>query len=571
MRQLPLLATVSVLAAACSPAETPIDTNNQASSTTSTTDSAYYQPQVDADGYVDYHFNDNYREHLRVLSTDEFEGRAPGTRGEELTIDYVSNEFERLGIEPLNDGSFLQPVPLARITPTEVSDLTVRHEDAEHTVSYRDAMMVWTPRVVESVSIDNSDMVFVGYGIVAPEYNWNDYEGLDVEGKTVVMFVNDPGYATQDDELFTGNAMTYYGRWTYKFEEAARQGAAGAIIIHETGPAGYGWGVIAGGSPVRFDLARENRNMDRTEIEGWITDNSAEALFANIGLTLEEAHERALSADFTPIDLNSQMSVSVSNEFEYIDTHNIAGYLPGSTYPDEHIIYMAHWDHLGVDPDTGEIYNGAQDNASGTAGVLSIAEEFAKGEQPERSVVFLLVGAEERGLLGSAWYADNPLLPLEQTVAGINMDVLNVYGPMRDFVVVGWENSDMQDYAAPFVEMQNRHLAPETNPEAGIFYRSDHFSLAKQGVPVLYAKGGNDHFEHGSEWGDEQRALYNQDAYHKPDDAYDPEWDLRGSHQDLWIYFRVGQQLANSRDWPRWAQGNEFEALRLESDDQRSE
>ena len=563
MRHISLLAAMSLVAVACSPADAPADRT--------ATEQNPYEPRVDADGYVDYRFNDNYREHLRILSSDEFEGRAPGTRGEELTIEYTTTQFERFGIEPLNDGSFLQSVPLVRIAPTRVTNMALSHDDEETEFKYRDEMMVWTPRVVDEVSLDASDMVFVGYGIVAPEFDWNDYADLDVEGKTVVMFVNDPGFATQDDALFTGNAMTYYGRWTYKFEEAARQGAAGAIIIHENAPAGYGWGVIAGGSPVRFDMARDNRNMDRSEIEGWVTADSAQKLFANAGLTLEEAHELALSGDFAPVDLNTQLSVTVENEFEYIDTHNIAGYIEGSTYPEEHIIYMAHWDHLGVEPISGDIYNGAQDNASGTAGVLSIAEEFARGEQPERSVVFLLVGAEERGLLGSAWYAENPILPIEQAVAGINMDVLNVYGPMRDFVVVGWENSDIQDYAAPFVEMQNRELAPETNPEAGIFYRSDHFSLAKQGVPVLYAKGGNDHFEFGEEWGAEQRAIFNRDAYHKPADEYDPEWDLRGAHQDMWIYFRLGQQLANSRDWPQWAPGNEFEAQRLQSDDQRQQ
>ena len=431
MRHISLLAAMSLVAVACSPADAPADRT--------ATEQNPYEPRVDADGYVDYRFNDNYREHLRTLSSDEFEGRAPGTRGEELTIEYATTQFERFGIEPLNDGSFLQSVPLVRIAPTRVTNMSLSHDDEESEFKYRDEMMVWTPRVVDDVSLDASDMVFVGYGIVAPEFNWNDYADLDVEGKTVVMFVNDPGFATQDDALFTGNAMTYYGRWTYKFEEAARQGAAGAIIIHETGPAGYGWGVIAGGSPVRFDMARENRNMDRSEIEGWVTADSAQKLFANAGLTLEEAHELALSGDFAPIDLNTQLSVTVENEFEYIDTHNIAGYIEGSTYPEEHIIYMAHWDHLGVEPISGDIYNGAQDNASGTAGVLSIAEEFARGEQPERSVVFLLVGAEERGLLGSAWYAENPILPIEQAVAGINMDVLNVYGPMRDFVVVGWK------------------------------------------------------------------------------------------------------------------------------------
>ncbi|MCC5878385.1 MAG: M28 family peptidase [Idiomarina sp.] len=565
MRHLSLLAAASVLTVACSPTDAPApDTDTNTNSTYTS-----QEPRVDADGYVDYRFNDNFREHLRTLSSDEFEGRAPGSAGEALTIDYVTAEFERYGVKPLNDGSFLQPVPLVRIAPTRVTNMGLHHDNNDSEFKYRDEMMAWTPRVVDDVSLEQSEMVFVGYGIVAPEFDWDDYAGLDVEGKTVVMFVNDPGYATQDDALFTGNAMTYYGRWTYKFEEAARQGAAGAIIIHETGPAGYGWGVIAGGSPVRFDMARDDRNMGRSEIEGWITADSAEALFANAGLTLEEAHQRALASDFSPIDLNTGLSVTVENEFEYIDTYNIAGYIEGSSHPEEHVIYMAHWDHMGVEPISGEIFNGAQDNASGTAGVLSIAEEFAKGEQPERSVVFLLVGAEERGLLGSAWYGEHPLLPLEQAVAGINMDVLNVYGPMRDFVVVGWENSNMQDYAAPFVEMQDRVLAPETNPEAGIFYRSDHFSLAKQGVPVLYAKGGNDHFEFGEEWGAEQRAIYNRDAYHKPADEYDPEWDLRGAHQDLWIYFRVGQQLANNRDWPYWASGNEFEALRLQSDEQR--
>lgn len=561
MRNLSMLAAVSVFAVACTPAETPTDR-------TETADRAQ-APMVDADGYVDYRFNENYREHLRTLSADKFEGRAPGTRGEELTIEYVTQAFEEFGVEPIGD-SYLQPVPLVRIAPTRVTNLTLTQDDNSSELKYREQMMLWTPRVVDEANLEDSEMVFVGYGIVAPEYDWDDYEGLDVEGKTVVMFVNDPGYITQDDDIFTGNSMTYYGRWTYKFEEAARQGASGAIIIHETGPAGYGWGVIAGGSPVRFDMAREDRNMGRSLIEGWVTSESAENLFSNVGITLEEAHERALADDFSPINLNVSASVTIENEFEYIDTHNIAGYLPGTTYPDEHIIYMAHWDHLGVEPISGDIYNGAQDNASGTAGVLSIAEEFAKGERPERSIVLLLVGAEERGLLGSAWYADNPLLPLEQAVAGINMDVLNVYGPMRDFVVVGWENSDMQDYAQPFVEMQNRHLAPETNPQAGIFYRSDHFSLAKQGVPVLYAKGGNDHFEFGEAWGQEQRAIFNSEAYHAPGDEYDAEWDLRGAHQDMWIYFRVGEQLANSRDWPRWARGNEFEGQRLNSEEQRS-
>jgi len=309
--------------------------------------------------------------------------------------------------------------------------------------------------------------------------------------------------------------------------------------------------------------------MDLAELEGWVTAESAETLFNHIGLSLEEAHALALREDFTPVELNASLSMTVENEFSDLDTYNMVGYIEGSKYPEEHIIYMAHWDHLGVEPVSGEVFNGAQDNATGTAGLLAMAEKFAAGEPPERTIVFALVGAEERGLLGSAWYVENPLLPLEQTVAGINIDMLYAHGPVRDFVIVGWNNSNMQEYAAPFVEAQGRYLAPESNPEAGIFYRSDHFSMAKKGVPVLYAKGGVDHFLLGSDYGREEAAEFLANRYHKATDEYDPEWDLRGIHQDLWVFYRVGNHLANSREWPKWAEGNEFEALRLESEDAR--
>lgn len=554
MRNMLLCASAIALVTACSPASE--DSDNTAT-------------RVDADGIVDYQFGDSYREHLATLSSDEFEGRAPGTRGEELTIDYVASHFRELGVQSFTNEDYTQPLPLVRIAPTRITDMTVRTESGEFTLENRTDVTGWTNRVVDSVEVADSDLVFVGYGIVAPEYNWNDYEGLDVEGKTVVMFVNDPGYATQDENVFNGNAMTYYGRWTYKFEEAARQGATGAIVIHETGPAGYGWGVVAGGSPARFTMKTENNNMHRTELEGWITAETAETLFSNIGMTLEEAHEQALSEDFAATDLNASISMSIENEFSELNTYNIVGYIEGSKYPEEHIIYMAHWDHLGIEPVSGEVFNGAQDNGTGTAALLSLAEKFAQEEQPERTVVFALVGAEERGLLGSAWYVENPLLPLEQAVAGINIDMLYAHGPVRDFVVVGWNNSDMQEYAAPYVEAQNRYLAPETNPEAGIFYRSDHFSMAKKGVPVLYAKGGVDHFIRGEEYGRQEASDFLANRYHKESDEYDPEWDLRGIQQDIWVFYRLGQHLANSRDWPQWAEGNEFEATRLESEDQR--
>lgn len=336
-------------------------------------------------------------------------------------------------------------------------------------------------------------------------------------------------------------------------------------------PAGYGWGVIAGGSPVRFDLARENKNMDRTQIEGWITQESADKLFARIGSSYEAMREQAQQPDFAPVPLNTAMSITVQSDFEYLNSPNLIGYIEGSEKPEEHIIYMAHWDHLGMNPiaSDDQIYNGAQDNASGTAGVMALAEFYASQPQPERSVVFVLVTAEERGLLGSNWYANNPMLPLSKAVAGINMDVLNVYGPMKDMVVVGYGNSELEEYLARYVEQQDRYVAPEPTPEAGSFYRSDHFNLAKRGVPMLYAKGGNDHVEFGVEYGKEKRAEYVQVAYHKPADEYDPEWDLRGVQQDLWLYYWIGNELANSEAWPNWYEGNEFRAIRDASAEER--
>ena len=518
-------------------------------------------------------FNPNYKNYLKTLASDEFEGRAPASEGGEKAVSFIENHFREWGLKPYDEenNSYRQPLPLVKLMPYKVSSLSFSGESAPESMEYRTEMMAWTPRVVEEVNLNDSDVVFVGYGIVAPEYDWNDYEGLDVEGKTVVMFVNDPGYATGDPELFNGNAMTYYGRWTYKYEEAARPGAKAAFVIHETGPAGYGWGVVAGGSPVKFDLKRDNKNMDRAAVEGWITEKSANALFASVGKSLEEMKEQAVSGEFKPQSLDIQAAMTINNKYEYLDTNNVIGYIEGTKYPEEHVIYMAHHDHLGMDPvrEDDPIYNGAQDNASGTAALMAMAEEFSKQPRPERSIVFAAVGAEESGLLGSAWYADNPLLPLGKAVGGINMDVMNVYGPMKDMVVVGYGNSNMDDYLKPYVEAQDRYIAPEPTPEKGFFYRSDHFNLAKKGVPMLYAKGGNDHFTKGREWGEEQRAIFNRDAYHKPADEFDENWDLRGVQQDMSLFYAVGEELANSREWPKWAPGNEFEAARKATQDMR--
>ncbi|WP_404407733.1 M28 family metallopeptidase [Pseudidiomarina marina] len=554
MKHLSVLAAVGLMLAACSPAEQ---------------SSTGEQPHASVDPYS---FNENYTSYLETLSSDEFEGRAPASEGEKKTVAFVEGKFREWGLKPYDSehNNYQQQVPLVRMLPTQVSAMSFSADDLD-SFEYRTEMMAWSPRVQEDIELDNSEMVFVGYGIVAPEFGWNDYEGLNVEGKTVVMLVNDPGFDTQDPEVFNGKAMTYYGRWTYKFEEAARQGAAGAIVIHETGPAGYGWGVIAGGSPMRFDLARENKNMDRVAIEGWITEESADTLFARLGSSYQEMREAAQQPDFKPVTLDTGMSIRVATKFDYLNSPNLIGYIEGKSKPEEHVIYMAHWDHMGVDPinpDDG-IYNGAQDNASGTAGVMALAEFFASQPQPERSIVFVLVTAEERGLLGSDWYADNPMLPLSKAVGGINTDVLNVYGPMRDMVVVGHGNSEMEEYLAKYVAEQDRYIAPEPTPEAGSFYRSDHFNLAKRGVPMLYAKGGNDHIEFGEEYGKQKRADYVRDAYHKPADEFDPEWDLRGVQQDLWLYYWVGQELANSDEWPNWYPGNEFRGIRDASASER--
>ena len=383
----------------------------------------------------------------------------------------------------------------------------------------------------------------------------------------MVILVNDPGYATQDPALFTGNAMTYYGRWTYKYEEAARQGAAMALIVHETDAASYGWNVVAGTSPIRFELAAEHKNMHKAQVEGWLSLQAAEQLFAQNGTSLAKLRQQALSKDFQPVRFKQRASISISNNLRQLTSNNVIGYIEGTEQPDEAVIYMAHWDHFGLDfsrPDD-KIFNGAQDNAGGVAALLALAEQFKAGPAPKRSVAFLAVTVEERGLLGSAWYANNPLFDLNKTVAGINMDVINVYGPMRDVMVFGYGSSELEPVLSRYAKAQNRYIAPEPTPQDGFYYRSDHFNLAKKGVPMLYARGGIDSFEHGKDWGLKQRQRYVSDYYHKVTDEFDPEWDLRGAQQDLFLYFQVGNELANSNSWPNWLEGKEFKAVRDKS------
>lgn len=503
--------------------------------------------------------------HIEVLASDEFEGRLPSSAGEEKTISYLSQQFSDLGLEPGNGESYYQEFPLVSISADPNMTLAFEGPGDRLELSFSEAFVAVTRRGLERIELADSEVVFVGYGIVAPEYDWNDYAGLDVAGKTVVVLVNDPGFATEDETLFNGRAMTYYGRWTYKYEEAARQGAAAAIIVHETEPAGYPWAVVQGGwSGPQFHLA-DGGDRPLLDVESWISSEAALALFDSAGQSFHDLKARAATPTFAPVPLELQASVAFTNAIERSTSNNVLAVLPGSVSPDEHVIYIAHWDHLGSDPglENDQIYNGAYDNASGTAGLLVLANVFADLEDPPgRSILFLAVGAEEQGLLGSAFFASNPTVPPQNIVAAINMDGLNVFGRMRDITVVGHGNSDLDGYVEESAAAQGRYVRPDPEPEKGFFYRSDHFEFAKVGIPALYTDPGIDHIEHGEEWGRAQRDEYTRERYHKPSDEYDPDWDLGGAMDDLQLLFRVGYQLASEETFPNWSTGNEFRARR---------
>jgi len=505
-------------------------------------------------------------EHVAILASDEYGGRAPATAGEELTINYLRDNFTELGVGPGNGDSYFQPVAVTEIVTANDAILYLQGSDYEASFNYGSQMMVGTQQQIPFVTVQGSDVVFVGYGIVAPERNWNDYAGVDVSDKTVIILVNDPGYATQDEELFNGNAMTYYGRWTYKYEEAARQGAAAALIVHETGPAGYGWEVVRSSwSGPQIGLEAENLNGDRSEIEGWLTLESTEAIFDGVGLNFQELKTAAAQPGFEAEELGDiQASVSIDNVVRTSTSQNVIAAIPGTERPEETIIYTAHWDHLGTNPVLGgdNIYNGAADNATGTAGLLALADMHMRQAAPERSIVFLAVTAEESGLLGSQWYAEHPVYPIETTVANINMDNLNTFGRMRDVVVVGASSSELENYLEDAARGQDRYVTAEPNPQRGYYYRSDHFNFAKVGIPALYAESGEDSIENGREWGAAQAQEYTNVRYHAPSDEYDPNWDLSGAAEDIELYFEIATRLANSDDFPEWFEGNEFKAIR---------
>lgn len=509
---------------------------------------------------------DRLVQNIKILASDEFEGRGPGTAGEEKTINFLKQAFEKLGLVPGNGDSYFQGVKMVEITTSPETKMKITTADGMTELEYGPEFMGWTQRVTDKVSVNDSEMIFVGYGVVAPEYGWNDYDGVDAQGKTVVVLVNDPGFATQNPELFTGNAMTYYGRWTYKYEEAARQGAEAVIIIHETKPAAYPWAVVEGSwSGPQFSLESDDGNMSRVVVESWVPGDKMAKVFRAAGLDYHELTAQAAIKGFKAVPLKARMSVSLSNKIRRVVSNNVVAVLPGTDKPDEYIIHMSHWDHLGRDIslEGDQIYNGAADNASGTAGLIELANAYLSGVQkPRRSIMFMAVTAEEQGLLGSEYYGKNPLVPLNKTVAALNMDVLSYFGETHDVTIVGYGNSELDDYVDRAVRKQKRIVNPDPEPEKGGFYRSDHFSLSKEGVPALYFKGGVNSVKHGRKWMMAQIADYTANRYHKPSDEYSESWDMSGAVKDLELMYKIGLQLSQEDSFPNWRDGTEFKAKR---------
>lgn len=518
---------------------------------------------------------DSLRSYISVLASDEFEGRAPASAGGRKTREFLIDQMQAIGLEPGNKGSYEQAVGLVEMTAIpNLSSFSLMVDGEERSPEFGKDVVFWTKQVTEEVTYSNSELVFVGFGVNAPEYGWNDYQGLDVEGKTVVMLVNDPGFYLKGDK-FNGEAMTYYGRWTYKYEEAARQGATAAIVIHDTAPASYGWGVVSGSwSGAQLDLERPDNGASRVKLEGWFHKDLAEELFATIDMSYEQAVELALSDDFEPVPMGEITSTgTIRNDINRSESANIAGVLPGTEDPDEYVLFTAHWDHLGKtfsaigggDGSGDTINNGAVDNASGTAALLAMAESFANAEvQPERSILFLAVTAEESGLLGSAYFAEDPFVPLKNIVGGINMDAFLPMPPAHDLTVVGYGKSEMEDILKTVADKYGKRLEPDPTPQAGYFYRSDHISLAKKGVPMIYVDNGVDLIDGGVEAGRAFQDEYTEIRYHKPADEYDDSWQLDGTVEVLNVLRDVGAIMAYGEDWPNWYEGDEFRGLRDE-------
>jgi Zn-dependent M28 family amino/carboxypeptidase len=509
---------------------------------------------------------DSLMQLIKILASDSFEGRKPFSAGEIKTVDYITNTFKRMGLEPGNGNSYVQDVPLVEITPKPDAVMKVQSAKGSFDLAKTTDFVVTTEKTDSVVSLNKDELVFAGYGVVAPEYGWNDYAGINVKGKVVLVLVNDPGFGIGDTTLFKGNTMTYYGRWTYKYEEAARQGAKACLIIHNAAAASYPFSVVQnswGSSNLYLD--NKNSQLPQLALKGWVSADAAKKLLAAAGKDtslIVSANKKGFKA----ISLGEQLSLNVHVKAVYNTSHNVIAKITGSKKPGEYIIYTAHWDHLGIGkPDeTGDsIYNGALDNASGVAALMEIARAFTEQKnKPERTVIFLSVTAEEQGLLGSAYYAQHPVYPLATTVANINMDGINPNEKTNDIAMIGSGQNDLEDMAAAVAKKQGRYISAEDHPEAGYYYRSDHFNFAKAGVPALDCGGGIDVVGKGKAYGKQLNDDYTNNHYHRPADTYNPSWTFAGGLQDMQLYYEVGSELANSNLWPQWKKGSEFKAIR---------
>jgi len=515
-------------------------------------------------------------EHVRILASDEYEGRGPATPGEDKAIAYISQQMAAAGLSPGGpNGSWYQDVALERFENVGTPVMSFAAADGSWTrpVKYADEAVIWTNRPVDHVTLENAPLVFVGYGIRAPERGWDDYAGLDVHGKVVVVLINDADFEEPALNTFNGIAMTYYGRWTYKYEEAARQGAAGVIIVHETAPASYGWNTVRNSWTVpQFDIVRPDPNAERVPAQAWIQRDVAVDLFHRAGLDFDALKAKARVKGFRGVPMDATFSADFKVKSEQIVTHNVIGILKGAKRPNETILYTAHWDHLGVgapDANGDGIFNGAVDNATGSAGVIELGRLFAHGPRPDRSIVFICYTSEEKGLLGSEFYATHPVYPLATTVAGFNMDGLNVVGPTRDVDVTGYGQSDLEDDLVRAATAEHRTVKPAGHPESGSFFRSDHFPLAKRGVPMLYAGSGSDMIEGGEAAGEAANKDYNVHRYHQPDDEWSADWNWEGAIEDLMLNYTIGRDLAFSDRWPQWRTGSEFKPERDKTAGQR--
>jgi Zn-dependent M28 family amino/carboxypeptidase len=507
-----------------------------------------------------------FRDHVRALASDDFEGRKPGTPGEEKTVAYLVEQFRKLGLKPGNGESFLQQVPMIESVAGADASLSIAGRNGTLALAYGKDVVLWNKGGLQQAELRRSEMVFVGYGIVAGDYAWNDYAGIDVHGKTVVVLVNDPGYGTKDPKVFKGGAMTYYGRWTYKIDEAARQGAAGVLLIHDSDALGYGWSVVQNTwSGAQASLAAASGGAARAVIEGWIQKDAARAMFTAAGFDFAALAAAAAHPGFKPVPLGLRADAALHNTVRQFNSANVIAQIPGGSRRREYVIYASHWDHLGRDPTrpSRNIFNGAVDNASGTAGLLTLAQSFIRTKPvADRSIVFLAVTGAETGLLGSEYYVENPVFPLRDTAAVLNLDTLHIGGPTRDVTVFAAANTDLEEFARAAALLQGREITAEPMPERGTYFQSDSFTFAKIGVPVLFAKGGFDDTARGPAWGRARLEDYMAHRYHQPSDQYSADWDVRGALDDLTLYYDVGNRVAHTRRFPRWYPTSEFRVSR---------